>query len=179
MKFLSLFYFTILVPAFAAASVQELKGLHGVDEDNADMAETEVQPKRTRQLKGSSKSKGDCKIELYYDNKDFRDSFESDSDTSILGANSLVTLYRKSNGNRAGQYSEVTVALGTKDALSYGSFTLAKKNNRPTSQIFTMATQYAKERAIIGGTGKYEGSDGYVHVGDKKNGKQYLTIYAC
>lgn len=112
--------------------------------------------------KGGSKGADNCvQMWVRFNEDEFKESFQGEG---LLGTNE-ADLYNQRTGNKIGQYQEVTTGIGPKDCYSSGVYTIEHDNlGRPTSQVFTASTCYARSQAIVGGTGRFACAKGTVSL---------------
>lgn len=180
MKLLSILSLALLSRAFAETQIRSGR-VKGQTDSDSELEGGIEQYQRKRDLASKSGSKGSCvKYEVYYDNDEFKDTFEG-GDGTLVGTNGPVPIYFTHNDKKAGTYMEVTTAVGEKDCYFTGIYTWAVDNSdRPTTQTFIGGTCYAKSQAVFGGTGAYKCSSGFVSLVKKgSRQKKHRIVYIC
>lgn len=150
------------------------------DQSSDELVKALNKGRRQLQGKGSSKgSKGGCTtFNLFYRNDDFKESFDGNN---LVGTNE-VDLYDSDTGEIVGVYQESTIAIGQRDCYSTGiySFFPFDNNDRPRTQVFISSTCQSRNQAVIGGTGKFFCSTGFVKLENKgNNNNKFRTLKVC
>jgi hypothetical protein len=161
------------------------KGLKGASKGNGKGGKGSSKSKggKGKGRGGSKGSKGGAtsgcsETIFYYNNKDFKNSFNGEGK---VATNGQVPLYNE-DGKKIGLYSESTIVIGERNCISSGAYSFDFKKGVPKSQIFTAQTCCGVEmQAVAGGTGVFQCTTGFVEQLelDSKPNRTYRRIVVC